>query len=129
MQPGPLRRIAIVDGSDTFAQAAGHYIASLPGFVLAGTARAADAVQLVRAWAPDVVLLDLSATPARGLELLRRLRALPDAPEVIAMTLFHSAGAAAAAVEAGAAGLVGKDAFVGGLAQILAGLFPGAATA
>jgi hypothetical protein len=40
------------------------------------------------------------------------------------MTLFHSPEAAAAAVAAGAAALVGKDAFVAGLAQVLAGLFP-----
>jgi hypothetical protein len=38
------------------------------------------------------------------------------------MTLFHSPEAAAAAIDAGAVGLVGKDGFVSGLTQILAGL-------
>ena len=58
------------------------------------------------------------------LDLLRRVKALPAAPVVVAMTLFHSPEAAAAAVAAGAVGLVGKDGFVPGLTQLLARLFP-----
>jgi DNA-binding NarL/FixJ family response regulator len=125
MQPAASRRIAIADDSETFAQAAGYYISALPGYVLVGTGPAAgDAVRLLLACAPDVLLLDLGASAARGLEQLRRIRALPHAPAVIAMTLFHSPEAAATAMEAGAAGLVGKDAFVSALPQILARLFP-----
>jgi hypothetical protein len=37
-----MRRIAIVDDSPTFLEAAAAYIAGLPGYALAGTARAAD---------------------------------------------------------------------------------------
>lgn len=119
------RSIAIADDSPTFVEAAAHYVAALPGYILAGTPQtAANAVALVLSSAPDVLLLDLGAAPARGLELLRRVKALPGAPAVVAMTLFHSPEAAAAAIDAGAAGLVGKDAFVSGLTQILARLFP-----
>lgn len=125
MHIGPPRRIAIADDSPTFVEAAARFVGALPGYVLAGTAdTAARAVGLVRESAPDVLLLDLGAAPARGLELLRRVRALPAAPVVVAMTLFHSPEACAAAIEAGAAGLVGKDAFVSGLTQILAQAFP-----
>lgn len=125
MQTGRVRRIAIADDSPTFVEAAARYVAALPGYVLAGTAQtAAQAIALVRSTTPDVLLLDLGAAPARGLEFVRRVRALPDAPAVVAMTLFHSPEAAAAAIAAGAAGLVGKDRFVSGLTEILAGLFP-----
>ena len=125
MLPYRARTIAIVDESPTFLEAAAHYVASLPGYALAGTASsAAHAVRLVQSCAPDVLLLGLGAAPARGLELLRSLKGLPKAPAVIAMTLFHTSEAAAAAVEAGAAGLVGKDAFVSGLTHTLAKLFP-----
>jgi DNA-binding NarL/FixJ family response regulator len=125
MEPRRDRRIAIVDDSPMFVDAAARYVAALPGYALAGTARTADqALALVESSAPDILLLDLGAAPARGLELLRRVKALPEAPTVVAMTLFHSPEAAAAAVAAGAAALVGKDAFVAGLAQVLAGLFP-----
>jgi DNA-binding NarL/FixJ family response regulator len=111
--PGPTLRIAIADESTAFAAAAAAYIATLPGYVLAASAETAD-----------VLLLDLGAAPARGLEVLRRIRAVPGAPAVVAMTLFHSAEAAAAAICAGAVGLVGKDAFISGLTQVLAELSP-----
>jgi DNA-binding NarL/FixJ family response regulator len=123
MKPRRARRIAIADDSPTFVEAAARYVAALPDCVLAGTAHsAAHAVDLVLASAPDILLLDLGAAPARGLELLRRVHRLPQAPAVVAMTLFHSPEAAAAAVEAGAVGLVGKDGFVSGLTQLLARL-------
>jgi DNA-binding NarL/FixJ family response regulator len=125
MQTRRARAIAIADDSPTFVEAAANYVAALPGYIVAGTVHtSAGALALVRACAPDVLLLDLGPAPARGIEVLRRIRALPVAPAVIAMTLFHSAAAAAAASEAGAAGLIGKDAFVAGLTQILARLFP-----
>ena len=91
--------------------------------------REVHALTLVRSSTPDILLLDLGAAPARGLELLRRVTALPAAPAVVAMTLFHSPEAAAAAVDAGAVGLVGKDGFVAGLTQLLARLFPAEITA
>ena len=130
MQPGRARRIAIADDSPTFVDAAARYVAALPGYALAGTVHAtAHALTLVKSSAPDILLLDLGAAPARGLELLRRVRALPAAPAVVAMTLFRSPEAAAAAVDAGAVGLVGKEGFVSDLTQLLARLFPAEITA
>jgi DNA-binding NarL/FixJ family response regulator len=125
MQPGRARRIAIADDSPTFVDAAARYVAALPGYALAGTVHAtAHALTLVRSSTPDILLLDLGAAPARGLELLRRVKALPASPAVVAMTLFRSPEAAAAAIDAGAVGLVGKDGFVSDLTQLLARLFP-----
>ena len=125
MQSGRDRRIAIADDSPMFVEAAARFVSALPGYALAGTVHVtAQALALVRSSAPDILLLDLGVAPARGLELLRRVKALPAAPVVVAMTLFHSPEAAAAAVAAGAVGLVGKDGFIAGLTQILAGLFP-----
>jgi DNA-binding NarL/FixJ family response regulator len=118
-------RIAIADDSAAFLAAAAEYVARLPGCVIAGTAdHASQAVALVRRCAPDVVLLDLGPAPARGLEALRQVKAIPGAPAVVAMTLFHSPEAAAAARRAGAHALISKEAFVSGLTEILAGLFP-----
>jgi DNA-binding NarL/FixJ family response regulator len=128
---GPIhrpRRIAIADDSPAFVAAAAAYVAGLPGYVLAGTAEtaetAAQAVALVRAAVPDILLLDLGLAPARGLEVLRRVKAVPGAPAVVALMLFHSPEAAVVAKRAGADALVGKEAFVSGLTSVLAGLFP-----
>lgn len=123
LDPRPLR-IAIADGSPAFLTAAANYVAALPGFVLAGTADALQAPGLVSAAGPDVLLLDLGSPPVRGLEMVKRVKAEPGAPAVVAMTLFHTPEAAAAARRAGADALVGKESFVTGLSQALARLFP-----
>jgi DNA-binding NarL/FixJ family response regulator len=122
--PRPVR-IAIADGSPAFLTAAANYIAHLPGFVLAGTAHTAlQALGLVSSAGPDVLLLDLGNPPVRGLEIVKRVKAEPGAPAVVAMTLFHTPDAAAAAKRAGADAWVGKESFVTGLSQALTRLFP-----
>ena len=79
---------------------------------------------LVTSAGPDVLLLDLGRSPVRGLEIVQPVKAAPRAPAVVAMTLFHTPEAAAAASKAGADALVGKESFVKGLSQALARLFP-----
>jgi DNA-binding NarL/FixJ family response regulator len=56
--------------------------------------------------------------------MVKQVKATPGAPAVVAMTLFHTPEAAAAASRAGADALVGKESFVKGLSQALARLFP-----
>jgi DNA-binding NarL/FixJ family response regulator len=93
--------------------------------VLAGTANTGlQALGLVSSAGPDVLLLDLGSPPVRGLEIVKRVKAEPGAPAVVAMTLFHTPEAAAAAKRAGADALVGKESFVTGLSQALSRLFP-----
>ena len=119
------RRVAIADDSPEFLAAAANYVASLPGFVLAGTAGTArQALALVEAVMPDVLLLDLGIAPKRGLELVRRVKAGPRAPAVVALALFLTPETLAAAKGAGADALVGKESFVAGLGDALASLFP-----
>ena len=125
MSDEKLRRIAIADGSPAFRTAAANYVSDLPGYVLAGTSDTAlQAMSLVSTAGPDVLLLDLGTPPVRGLEMVKRVKAEPGAPAVVAMTLFHTPEAAAAASRAGADALVGKDRFVVGLRDALARLFP-----
>jgi DNA-binding NarL/FixJ family response regulator len=124
VQPERLHRIAIADDSPAFLSAASAYVASLPGCQLAGTApNAGGALALVEAVAPDILLLDLGAAPSRGLEMVRRVRSAPKPPAVIALSLFHTHEGAVQARSAGAEALIGKDAFVTGLAEVLVRLF------
>ena len=118
-------RVAIADDSPAFLSAAASHIAALPGCQLAGTAStAAQALALVESAAPDILLLDLGIAPRRALELVRDVKASPCAPAVVALTLFHTPEADAAARSAGADALVGKDSFVAGLSRALEALFP-----
>jgi DNA-binding NarL/FixJ family response regulator len=119
------RRIAIADPSPAFRSAAASFIADLPGYVVAGTSDTAlNVLTLLDRSPADVLLLDLGMPPVRGLEIVKRVKAEPDAPAVVAMTLFHTPEAAAAASRAGADALVGKESFVAGLREALARLFP-----
>src|SRR3954463_4803679 len=117
-QPHALRRIAIADDSPAFLAAAASYVSELPGYVLAGTAPSAvGALALVESVAPDILLLDLGVTPMRGLDMGRRVKACRQAPAESAHAWFHSEEAEAQARSAGADPLVGKEAFVSGLAE------------
>ena len=119
-----LHRVVIADDNPAFLAAAANYVAGIPGYVLVGTASSAvEALALVEAAGPDLLLLDLGLAPARGLELLRSVKACPHAPAVVALALFHTQETAARARSAGADGLIGKEAFVTGLAEILPRLF------
>jgi DNA-binding NarL/FixJ family response regulator len=122
------RRVVIADDSPAFLSAAATYVATLPGFTLAGVARTApQTVELVESSMPDVLLLDLGLGPRRGLELVRRVKSAPAAPLVVALSLFHTPEAVAAARRAGADELVGKERFIAGLSRAFARLFPSAA--
>jgi len=86
-----------------FLAAAASHVSGLPGFTLAGTASSAgDALALVQSASPDVLLLDLGLAPNRALDLVRRVKATPGAPAVVALALFHTPEAVAAAKRAGA---------------------------
>jgi DNA-binding NarL/FixJ family response regulator len=123
-----MRRVVIADDSPAFLSAAATYVSTLPGFTLAGVARTEpQTMELVESSMPDVLLLDLGIAPRRGLELVRRVKAFPAAPLVVALSLFHTPEALAAVRRAGADELVGKERFIAGLSQAFARLFPGAA--
>jgi DNA-binding NarL/FixJ family response regulator len=127
MEEQRVRRVVIADDSPAFLSAAASYVTTLPGFQLAGTARTVpQTMDLVENSAPDVLLLDLRLSPKRG-ELVRRVKSTPASPAVVALALFDTPEAAAAAKLAGADALVGKESFISGLARALARLFPGAA--
>ena len=59
---------------------------------------------------PDVVLMDLKMEPLDGIETTRRIRALYDDVEIVALTSYTEEARVQAALAAGAAGYVLKDA-------------------
>jgi DNA-binding NarL/FixJ family response regulator len=59
---------------------------------------------------PDVILMDLQMSPLDGIEATRRVRALYDDVEVVALTSFGEPDRVQRALEAGASGYLLKDA-------------------
>ncbi|MDT9692051.1 response regulator transcription factor [Streptomyces sp. P9(2023)] len=68
-----------------------------------------DVPDLVDRLAPDVVLMDIRMPYVDGLTATERLRARPDAPQVVVLTTFHADEQVLRALRAGAAGFVLKD--------------------
>lgn len=69
----------------------------------------AEAVALVPRLTPDVVLMDLRMPVMDGAEATARLRAQPDAPEVLVLTTYDTDADIVRAVESGARGYLLKD--------------------
>jgi DNA-binding NarL/FixJ family response regulator len=67
--------------------------------------QAFDAVMALR---PEAVVLDISMPCSSGLDVAKRLSALPDPPRIVFLTVHEGADYLAAALEAGASGYVVK---------------------
>ncbi|WP_327227878.1 response regulator transcription factor [Streptomyces platensis] len=77
--------------------------------VVAEAADGTEVQPLVRAFTPDVVLMDIRMPVMDGLAATRLLRSRPPAPEVVMLTTFHSDEYVVRALRAGAAGFLLKD--------------------
>ncbi len=66
-------------------------------------------VELVHRHRPDVVVTDIRMPHVDGLEVTRRVRALPDPPAVVVLTTFGLDEYVYAALESGASGFLLKD--------------------
>ncbi len=85
-------------------------LASQPDFEVVGEAADGDeAVRLVGALTPDVVLMDLRMPGVDGVEATRRIRARYPDVEVLVLTTYDTDEDIVRAVEAGAVGYLLKD--------------------
>jgi DNA-binding NtrC family response regulator len=75
--------------------------AAPPGYEVRAAAVGSRAIEIFRAWRPDVVLIDLVLPDTDGIELLRQLKAIDESPEMI---VISGVGTITRALEAGQAG-------------------------
>ncbi|GHJ21857.1 response regulator [Streptomyces albus] len=105
-------RVLVVDDDFLVARLHSTLVGRVPGFEVAGVAHSgAEALSLVRALAPDLVLLDLYLPDVSGLEVLRRLRGdgVPGGgPDVLVVTAARDAASVRAARHGGAVQYVVK---------------------
>jgi response regulator of citrate/malate metabolism len=95
-------RTVVVD--DDFMSASVHrsYTERIPGYSVVGEAHTgAEALEVIRTLAPDLVLLDIYLPDMSGLEVIRRLRELPTSPDVIAVTAAKDVETLRAAMQGG----------------------------
>ncbi|ACU35958.1 response regulator transcription factor [Actinosynnema pretiosum subsp. pretiosum] len=77
--------------------------------VVAEAPDGSDVLDLVERHRPDVVLTDVQMPGVDGLEVVRRVTALPDAPAVVVLTTFDLDEYVHSALRGGATGFLLKD--------------------
>jgi len=107
---GPPLRVLLVD-DDPLVRAGLRVILSSAGdLVVAGEAAdGAEAVTVVSAHRPEVVLMDVRMPGVDGITATERICALPNPPKVIVLTTFHLDEYVFGALRAGASGFLLKD--------------------
>jgi DNA-binding NarL/FixJ family response regulator len=104
-------RLLVVDDHPVVRAGMVAMLSEEPDFEIVGEAgNGAEALALVPRVHPDVVLMDLRMPVLDGAEATSRLRAEPDAPEVLVLTTYDTDADIVRAVEAGARGYLLKDA-------------------
>lgn len=104
-------RIVVVDDHTLFREGVRLILEPEPDLAFAGEAGTVDeALPLIERTRPGLVLLDLRLAQARGVDLLPRVAAMPDAPRVLIVTAFPDEADIAEAIRLGAKGVVPKEA-------------------
>jgi DNA-binding NarL/FixJ family response regulator len=118
-------RLVIVDDQTLVRTGLARIMTSEDGFdVVAECVDGVDAVSVVAQVRPDLVLMDVRMPKMDGVEATRRIRAVPDAPPVLALTTFAEDDVLWGVIEAGASGFLLKDSGADdliGAARVVAG--------
>ena len=113
-------RILLVDDSLTFVAAVRKFLDTLPGVDVVGESHnASDALERAHALLPDLVLLDVIAPGAGGLEVARSLRLWPKPPAMVLLSMPEGTAYAEMARELGALAYINKSDFVVRLLPII----------
>ncbi|MEV8024206.1 response regulator transcription factor [Microbacterium sp. NPDC080220] len=104
-------RVVLVDDQALFRAGIRMVVASQPDLEVVGEASdGAQAIEVVRATRPDVVMMDIRMPVMDGLAATEALLADSDPPRVVMLTTFDLDEAAARAIQRGASGFLLKDA-------------------
>ncbi len=104
-------RVVLVDDQALFRAGIRMLVASQPDLDVVGEAGdGREAIDLVRATRPDVVLMDIRMPVMDGLSATAEILSQPDPPRIVMLTTFDLDEAAARAIRQGASGFLLKDA-------------------
>jgi DNA-binding NarL/FixJ family response regulator len=123
----PRVRTLMVDDHAAFLDELAHLLAEKREIDVVGRAASGeDALEQTTVLRPDLVLMDLAMPGMGGLEATRRLKAEPDAPRVIILSLHEHPMYRTAALDAGANSFVPKSKLGTTLLPMIHSLFPAA---
>jgi DNA-binding NarL/FixJ family response regulator len=103
-------RILVVDDHPVVRAGLASMLSTIAGLAVCGAASSGEeAVELIDAEQPDVLLLDLRMPGMTGIELLKAIRVLPFPPRALVLTSYESDEEIYRAIEAGAHGYLLKS--------------------
>ncbi|KJQ53746.1 response regulator [Microbacterium sp. SA39] len=104
-------RVVLVDDQSLFRAGIRMLVASQPDLEVVGEAGdGQEALEVVRASRPDVVLMDIRMPVMDGLTATAEILSRPAPPRIVMLTTFDLDEAAARAIRQGASGFLLKDA-------------------
>lgn len=103
-------RVLVVDDHPIVREGVRRILEAQQGLQVVGEASdGAGAIALAERLKPDVAVVDVGLPDVSGLEVVRRLKAMDDAPVVLVLSMYDDAEYAREARAAGAAAYVVKD--------------------
>jgi DNA-binding response OmpR family regulator len=113
-------KVLVVDDEVDICEVLAEYLKG-KGFDVIQANRGEEALELVRQWSPEVVLLDLAMPGLSGLETLRRIRMMSGDTAVVVITANADVETARQTLSLGALDYVPKPVDFGYLDSVLAG--------
>jgi len=103
-------RVYIIDEHDRVRRALAERLSRAGVFEVIGhTGGVAGVIEEIKKNAPDIVLVEIKRSDGMGIEILRQIGGLPDAPKLVVLTSYPSAWEEKAARRAGASSYLLKD--------------------
>ena len=108
----PAVSVLIVDDQALFRRAAAAVVKITGGFEVAGEAESGEAaVELAKALAPQLILMDINMGGINGIEAARRITATVPEVVVVLLSTYQAADLPADAATSGAVAYVNKEEF------------------
>ena len=103
-------KVLLIDDHPLFREGLRSLIAGEPAYTVVGeVGTAREALEQVRAQAPDIAVLDIGLPDTDGIEVIKQLRAMPQPPRVLVVSMHTRLDLVAESLRQGALGYVLKD--------------------
>ena len=121
-------KVVIFDDNDSLRDSVAMLLQNTPDFTLAGAfAHCLDVIENIKASQPDVVIMDIDMPGMNGIEAVKLIRKNFPTVQILMLTVFDDDEKVFAAIKAGAAGYILKNAEPNNLLHAISEVYNGGA--